>query len=322
MQIEQIAEDFCGLIRYERNTEGKILFIDQLARRLGLEVMCALVLGRRMGFLLPEYLNDTSRQLAYAVQNHFLACRDTYFGLPLWKIFPTKAYKLLVKSDEAIYDIVSQLVSTADESVKESVIFQSILGANIDEKEKTVAIVDFISSGIQTLGNTFIFMLHSVGMRRDLQDKILTEETKESYLKACRNETFRLLPTANCLARVTEKDLELSGYTIKSGSVVICQTGLACRDTRNFSNPNMYIPERWLNEEKISTQSNATYLVIPFGCGRRTCPGKRFIKHTLPILLDRIVQNFAFESDEELDVQFEFLMTPKSPVKMTFTDRF
>jgi ecdysone 20-monooxygenase len=56
-----------------------------------------------MGFL-NEAVDETAARLAAAVQDHFCASRDTYYGLPLWKYFPTKAYKKFAESEETIYE--------------------------------------------------------------------------------------------------------------------------------------------------------------------------------------------------------------------------
>jgi hypothetical protein len=42
-------------------------------------------------------------RLAEAVRIHFTASRDAFYGLPLWKLLPTSAYKQLIESEDAIY---------------------------------------------------------------------------------------------------------------------------------------------------------------------------------------------------------------------------
>lgn len=276
-----------------------------------------------MGFLLPDGESESARRLANAVHEHFIACRDTYFGLPFWKLNETPGYKRLVKSEEEIYALALELIETADEATKESAIFQSVLKADIDEREKTAAIVDFIAAGIHTLGNSLVFLLYCVANRTHVQSKLI-EELKlndSSYLKACVNETFRYVPTANVLARIAEQDLELSGYRVSKGSILLCHTGLACRDNNNFKDANEFRPERWLGDEKFATMTSATHLVIPFGIGRRACPGKRFIEQILPIILSNTIENFHLSAEKPLELQFEFLLAPKGPITLTFKDR-
>lgn len=323
-EVEEIVEDWCNLIELQRDDQGRVENLEHLGSRLGLEATCALVLGRRMGFLLPGGESETAKRLAAAVHNHFIASRDTYYGLPLWKLFPTPSYSRLVKSEEDIYSLALELIEGADDSTRESAIFQSVLRADVDDREKTAAIVDFIAAGIHTLSNSLLFLLHLIGSHSEVQEtlfKELTESTSSSYLKACVNESFRLLPTANCLARITEQEMELGGYQLNAGSVVLCHTGIACRDERNFPFGDKFRPERWLGDEKAVTAAAGTYLVTPFGIGRRACPGKRFVEQVLPVVLASTAKRYLITCNEPLELEFEFLLAPKSPVSINFTDR-
>jgi hypothetical protein len=56
-----------------------------------------------MGFLEHE-LDAKISKMAAAVKCQFCASRDTFYGLPFWKVFPNSAYKLFVKSEEEIYE--------------------------------------------------------------------------------------------------------------------------------------------------------------------------------------------------------------------------
>lgn len=179
----------------------------------------------------------------------------------------------------------------------------------------------FQFSGIHTMKNSLVFLLYLIAKHPETQEKILEDPTK-TYAKACVTEMFRVLPTANCLARITEEDLELSGYRVNAGNVLLCHTGIACKDERNFRRATEFYPDRWLNEEKSQTSSNATFLVTPFGVGKRICPGKRFIEQVLPQILEHTIRRFELKTVKPMELQFEFLVSPKGPTSMIFKDRF
>ncbi|KAF5305561.1 hypothetical protein FQA39_LY01652 [Lamprigera yunnana] len=322
-QIDQIVEEWCSLVKHQRVRNKEIEDVKILAERLGLEVTCALVLGRRMGFLQPDGISPTAKALAKAVHHHFLACRDTFYGLPFWKLWSTPSYMNLIQSEEEIYSLASELIESANEETHESAVFQSVLKASVDEREKTAAVVDFIAAGIYTLGNTVVFLLHLIGSNPECQIKIMDDLSigSTTYLKACINEAFRLIPTAYCLARVTEQDMELSGYNIKAGTVVLCHTGLASRNENNFKDACVFKPERWLGDFKSNTMSMATYLVTPFGIGKRICPGRRFVEQVLCSLLTSVVQQYTVSCEDDLKLEFEFLLAPKGPVKINFEEQ-
>ncbi|XP_018332041.1 ecdysone 20-monooxygenase [Agrilus planipennis] len=321
--VKDILHEWCDLIKQNRSNTGKIENVHVLAERFALEVTCALVLGRRMGFLLSNELSDKSKRLSRAVKEHFLASRDTYYGLPFWKLVPTESYSKFVKAQNEIYQIASELIQTADDSTQDSAVFQSVLHAPVDEKDKTTVIVDFIAAGIHTLANSLIFLLHLIGSNEDVQ-KTLKEHLKNgsnSYAKACVYESFRVIPTAPCIARILDKDLQLSGYNLKAGTVVLSHTGIACRDERYFPNAKKFDPGRWLNEVKgANVHSLNAFLISPFGVGKRICPGKRFSEMVVTVALEIIMEHFKLECKEPLELVFEFLLAPKSSTSIYFHD--
>lgn len=68
----------------------------------GLEAVCTLMLGRRMGFLSSKPPENVAK-LAAAVKMLFITQRDSSYGFGLWKYFPTKTYRDFVTTEETIY---------------------------------------------------------------------------------------------------------------------------------------------------------------------------------------------------------------------------
>ncbi|KAK6161576.1 hypothetical protein DH2020_004957 [Rehmannia glutinosa] len=95
---------------------------------------------------------------------------------------------------------------------------------------------------------------------------------KLPYLKAVINETFRLYPPAPLLVpRETVEKCTLDGYEIQPKTVVYVNAWAVARDLEYWENPDEFLPERFLNNNiDIKGQD---FGVIPFGSGRRICPG-------------------------------------------------
>lgn len=334
-ELLSITEDFVRLLKVSKNSEGIIPAFDEIACRMGLESTCSLILGKRLG-VLEEKASEVSIRLSEAVKEQFCASRDTYFGLPFWKLFPTEAYKKFVHAEEVIYDVISDMVENAELQEHETYIeesrsvFLSILRTpGLDIREKKAGIIDFIAAGIKTLGNTLVFLIYLMAKNKKCQEKLIDEINslthgndltvqalgKAQYLKACITEAYRLLPTAPCLARILENSMDIQGYHLKPGSVVLCHTWQACLREENFLDADKFIPERWLEADKMP------WLVAPFGAGKRLCPGKRFVELELQVLLAEIVRKFHIDFDGEIEIQFEFLMAPHSPTHLRLTER-
>ncbi|XP_053984395.1 ecdysone 20-monooxygenase isoform X1 [Hylaeus volcanicus] len=334
-----VADSFIDLIR-RRRTGDKVAGFEELAYKMGLESTCTLILGRHLGFLKPDSTSTVTTRLAEAVRIHFRASRDAFYGLPLWKLLPTSAYKQLIESEDTVYSIISDIVEATikekrDDAKDECVeaVFQSILRQkNLDVRDKKAAIVDFIAAGIHTLGNTLVFLFDLIGRNSKVQadlyeeacslappgcDLTIEDLRKAKYLRACITESFRVIPTTTCVARILEEPIELSGYHLTAGTVVILHTWIAGLNEENFKDADKYMPDRWLNP----VTPHSPLVVAPFGFGRRICPGKRFVELALQLILAKIIREFEIIVDEDLGLQFEFILAPQSPVLLGFRDR-
>lgn len=98
---------------------------------------------------------------------------------------------------------------------------------------------------------------------------------------------------------------------------------IAGSKNENFEEASLYKPERWLNEsgEFDINQCPGSSIVLPFGCGKRICPGKKYTELELMILVIKLVKSFKIKYHSEFDQQFEFVLAPKTPVNIQFCDR-
>ncbi|KAK0088673.1 hypothetical protein PV325_011092 [Microctonus aethiopoides] len=336
--LNKVSDDFISLIK-SRRKGNNIHGFEELAYTMGLESTCTLILGRHLGFLTDTSTTLTTK-LAEAVRIHFTASRDAFYGLPLWKIFPTTYYKQLIESEDTIYNIISELLETiiceqkddAHDAPLEAV-FQSILREKtLDIRDKKAAIIDFIAAGIHTLGNTLVFIFHLIGRNPEVQKNLYDEVAmlapkncdinadnlrSATYLRACINESFRFIPTTPCIARILDESITLSGYHLDPGTTVLLHTWIACLEDCNFRNASKWMPERWIRP----MEPHSRLLVTPFGTGRRICPGKRFVEKGLQLIVARVVREFEIVAEDELELQFEYILAPKGPVSLSFHDR-
>lgn len=68
---------------------------------------------------------------------------------------------------------------------------------------------------------------------------------------------------------------------------------IACQDEKNFDNAKKFMPERWLdknqNEFNMFLGGKGSNIVLPFGVGKRTCPGKKYIEMELSLVVAKVI---------------------------------
>lgn len=173
-------------------------------------------------------------------------------------------------------------------------------------------------------------ILLAMGTNRDKQDilrKEIATTTRDSpltleslgqmpYLKACIKESIRLYPATTGTARRTNQDIEIDGYKIPKGVDFVINTEALLKDSKYFSEPENFIPERWLKEDAIRP-----FVYLPYGYGPRMCIAKNITDLILEVGLIEIVRNFKVEYNyppEEVFTSY-LINTPKVPLRFKFT---
>ena len=110
------------------------------------------------------------------------------------------------------------------------------------------------------------------------------------YTNAVFSEGLRLYPPAWAIARRALEDVELGGYLVPKGSIVLMCTFVTQRDARWYIDPEQFRPERWLGENP----ERPKFAYFPFGGGARVCIGERFAGMEGPLLLASIAQKWRF----------------------------
>ncbi|ONI13488.1 hypothetical protein PRUPE_4G225200 [Prunus persica] len=116
------------------------------------------------------------------------------------------------------------------------------------------------------------------------------------YLKAVIKETLRLHPSIPLLLpRLSTQDAQINGYDIKANTQVIVNAWQIGRDPKSYNKPEVFEPERFL-DSAIDYKGNYFHY-IPFGAGRRVCPGIQFAMAVQEIALANLVHK-----GEDLDM--------------------
>jgi len=149
--------------------------------------------------------------------------------------------------------------------------------------------------------------LRSSRVKKDFLDE--DDIQNFSYLKAVVKETLRLfLPNPLLLPRESREMCTIGGYQIPAKTIVFVNAWAIHRDSHIWKDPEEFYPERFL-ESSINFLGQ-DFEFIPFGSGRRICPGISMAIASLELILANILYSFDWELPHGLvkeDIDFERL---------------
>ena len=159
--------------------------------------------------------------------------------------------------------------------------------------EMDVNAVTFMLAGSETTattlsGTTFLLLrnrdayaklCHEIRSSFSSADEITVERVnKLEYMIACLQEGLRYYPPVPTgLPRVVPQGGgTISGHYIPGGTSVYVSQHATNHSARNFLDADVYVPERWLGDEKYS--SDKREVMNPFSFGPRNCLGKKYVE--------------------------------------------
>ncbi|XP_010253830.1 PREDICTED: cytochrome P450 CYP82D47-like [Nelumbo nucifera] len=114
------------------------------------------------------------------------------------------------------------------------------------------------------------------------------------YLQAIVKETLRLYPAAAVSApREAMEDCTVAGFHIPAGTQLLVNIWKLQRDPSIWPHPCEFSPERFLTSHAADIDVRGQHFeLLPFGSGRRACPGISFAIQVLHLTLARLIQGF------------------------------
>ncbi|XP_047949713.1 premnaspirodiene oxygenase-like [Salvia hispanica] len=151
-------------------------------------------------------------------------------------------------------------------------------------------------------------------VRRAMQENTNSVEQNDivcdmKYLKLVIKETLRLHPPAPMLPRACNEEHVINGYTIPAGAVLMVNIWAMQRDPRYWNDPEKFEPERF--EDQAVDFVGGDFKYLPFGTGKRMCPGMTFGLATMESALAQLLYNFDWKLSksvraEDLDMTESF----------------
>lgn len=123
----------------------------------------------------------------------------------------------------------------------------------------------------------------------------LVEETdfpNLPYIQCIVNESLRLFPVAPLLVpHEPSEDCTIGGFDVSGGTMVLVNAWGIHRDPKVWEDPLSFKPERF----EGMGNANEGYRFIPFGMGRRQCPGSGLANRVVSLALASLIQCFEWK---------------------------
>ena len=122
------------------------------------------------------------------------------------------------------------------------------------------------------------------------------------YINAIMKETMRKHPVAVLLApHLALEDCNIAGYEIRKGTRIFTNTWSIGRNPSIWDAPEEFCPERFLGKDIDVKGQN--FELLPFGSGRRMCPGYSLGLKMISSSLANLLHGFNWKFPDNMKVE-------------------
>ncbi|XP_026412009.1 cytochrome P450 71B26-like [Papaver somniferum] len=139
-----------------------------------------------------------------------------------------------------------------------------------------------------------------------------------SFLKMVIKETLRLHPILPLLARKSMIRCKIDGYDIYPSTWILINSWALGRNPQYWKNPEKFLPERF-KDSSLDFVENQKFEYMPFGGGRRICPGLNMGIVLTELVLANILYTFDWEFPKGLkaeDLNMEESSVSRYPLEL------
>jgi cytochrome P450 len=259
--------------------------------QLTAEIICRTVFGRQLGreraLQIVEGFSDYQRRIG---RIDFISL----IGLPDWVPRPhlPGVYRSVRRVHAAIDDVIAKLRTQrgGDGTSVINRLFDARdeeTGAPLDPQALRNEAIVLLMAGHETTANTLAWTWYILSQTPEVErrlhceiDEVLGDRPpafadvpKLIYTRAILEEVMRLYPPVPVLSREAAREEKFEGRRIRRGSVIIVSPWLLHRHRKLWTNPDHFVPERFLPG---SSEPVSKFAYIPFSVGPRVCAGMAF----------------------------------------------
>ncbi|XP_076016444.1 steroid 17-alpha-hydroxylase/17,20 lyase [Genypterus blacodes] len=201
---------------------------------------------------------------------------------------------------------------------------------NLSDDHVLMTVGDIFGAGVETTSTVLkwavAYLIHYPQVQKRIQEELdikvgsdrspqLSDRGSLPYLEATIRELLRIRPVAPLfIPHVALSNTSIGEFQVRKGTRVIINLWSIHHDEREWKNPQMFDPCRFLNSEGTAVVIPSPSF-LPFGAGVRVCLGEALAKMEIFLFLSWILQRFTLslppgDSLPSLEGKFGVVLQP------------
>jgi cytochrome P450 family 135 len=238
----------------------------------------------------------------------FLRVLDAYERLVYDEIAQRRAL-LAGRSGSPNGDMLSLLLAARDED-----------GQGLTDRELRDQLITVLVAGSEAVATGVDWAFERLLRHPQVLERLRAEleAGDEAYLEAVVRETLRLRPPVMAATRTLTEDVELGGYELPAGTVLMVSVALVHRSPDDYPEPDRFRPERFLGGDP------QPFAWIGFGGGAHRCIGSGFASVQMKVMIATILKRAELAAPDPKDERITTsgpILKPAKGVRVVLKER-
>ncbi|KAF4346761.1 hypothetical protein G4B88_003634 [Cannabis sativa] len=315
-------EESFNIVKLVASKVGSLINLSEMTRRLSYNIISRAAFCNESSdydefISIMEEIVKLSGGFAFGDVFPSLSCLDWY-TLSKFNYYKLRASRIVERIIKLHTDQDKEIKSSTKKSGEEEDLvdvllkfIRNIFGAGSDTSATTIE-----WAMAELMRNPRVMKKAQDEVRQVFGEKGLVNESsinEMKYLKSVVKETLRLHPpVALLIPRESREKCEINGYEIPTKTRIIVNAWAIGRDPKYWIELESFMPERFVDSSIDFKGNNFEY--IPFGAGRRICPGISFALINVEFPLAFLLYHFDWNlpngmKNEHLDMTEKFGIT-------------
>lgn len=199
-------------------------------------------------------------------------------------------------------------------------------GSAMSDDDICDELVVFMAAGHDTTATTLTYALWQLGRHPELQQRVAEEVARLGdreitpsdvpalpFTTQVLHESLRLCPPGPTGTRLVKRDIDVDGFRVPAGTLVLFAIMAVQRDPRLWDRPLVFDPDRFSPE---NSKGRDRWQYLPFGGGPRSCIGDHFAMLEATLAVATVIRRVEIRAvDDEFPLALPFTMVADGPIR-------